>query len=109
MMVERGALDDAFRFADLAYPDLRNRYPPEDVRWLISPPLGLETTKLFTPKMAPFRDDPRFWQVALRTGLISYWQTTQQWPDFCRDQLPACKANAARAVGEGVRPSAPGA
>ena len=106
MMVERGALDDAFRFADLAYPDLRNRYPPEDVRWLISPPLGLETTKLFTPKMAPFRDDPRFWQVALRTGLISYWQTTQQWPDFCRDQLPACKANAARAVGEGVRPSA---
>ena len=45
--------------------------------------------------MAPFRNDPRFWQVALRTGLVNYWQTTQQWPDFCRGQLSTCKARAA--------------
>ena len=47
--------------------------------------------------MTPFRNDPRFWQVALRTGLINYWQTTQQWPDFCRGQLDTCKARAAAA------------
>jgi DNA-binding winged helix-turn-helix (wHTH) protein/TolB-like protein len=98
VMVQAGALEDAFRFAELAYPDNRNLYPADDDRWLTSPPKGLDTTRLFTPKMAPFRNDPRFWSVALRTGLVNYWQTTQQWPDFCRGQLDTCKARAAEVV-----------
>jgi DNA-binding winged helix-turn-helix (wHTH) protein/TolB-like protein len=98
VLVEFGALDDAFRFAELAYPDNRRLYPPDDDRWMTSPPKGLDTTRLFTPKMAPLRNDPRFWQVALRTGLVNYWQTTQQWPDFCRSQLDTCKARAAEVV-----------
>jgi hypothetical protein len=48
--------------------------------------------------MAPFRDDPRFWSVALRAGLVDYWRTTQAWPDFCRDQIDACKSRAAQAA-----------
>jgi hypothetical protein len=98
MMVVMGELDDAFRFAELGYPDTRRLYPPDDDRWLISPPRGLDPGRLFAPKMAPFRNDPRFWQVALRTGLVNYWETTQQWPDFCRSQLEVCKARAADAI-----------
>ncbi len=98
MMVHVGALDDAYRFAEFGYADLRKLYPPDDDRWLTAPPRWLDTARLFLPAMAPFRDDPRFWPVALRSGLIDYWQTTQQWPDFCRGQLDACKAHAAQAV-----------
>lgn len=97
-MVQTGALDDAFRFAELGYPDTRHLYPIDDDRWLTNPPRGFNTTRLFTPKMAAFRNDPRFWQVALRTGLVNYWLTTQQWPDFCRGQLDACKARAEAAA-----------
>ena len=104
MMVERGALDDAFRFAGLAYPDDRYLYPPNDDRWMTSPPSGLDTTRLFTPKMAPFRNDPRFWQVEFcAPAWANYWQTTQQWPDFCSGQLDTCKARAAEAVRDDVK------
>ena len=96
-MVAVGEMDDAFRFAELGYPDTRRLYPIDDDRWLTAPPYGLDTSQLFTPRMAPFRDDPRFWSVALRTGLVNYWQTTQAWPDFCRGQLDACKMRAAAA------------
>jgi DNA-binding winged helix-turn-helix (wHTH) protein/TolB-like protein/tetratricopeptide (TPR) repeat protein len=95
VMVVTGQLDDAFRFAELGYPDTRRLYPPEDDRWQLAPPNCLDTGALFTPRMTPFRNDPRFWSVALRTGLVNYWQTTQQWPDFCRGQLDTCKARAA--------------
>jgi DNA-binding winged helix-turn-helix (wHTH) protein/TolB-like protein len=98
MMVRMGALDEAFKFAELAYPDVRNLYPPEDDRWLTAPPPSLDTTRLFAPTMAPFRDDPRFWSVALRAGLVDYWRTTQAWPDFCRDRLDTCKSRAAQSA-----------
>jgi hypothetical protein len=91
-MVAAGALDDAFRFASLAYPDNRALYPSQDDRWLIRRVPGIEVSLLFNPIMAPFRDDPRFWPVAVRTGLVNYWLTTQKWPDFCKNQLDRCKA-----------------
>lgn len=98
MMVRTGSLDDAFRFADLAFPDLRRLYPPDDDRWLTAPPSGFDLRDLFLPVMAPFRNDRRFWPLAVRTGLVNYWLTTQQWPDFCRDQIATCKARAADAM-----------
>jgi DNA-binding winged helix-turn-helix (wHTH) protein/TolB-like protein len=97
-MVNWGALDDAFRFALLALPDNRALYPPQDDRWLTRRVPGIEIYRLFNPNMAPFRDDPRFWPVAVRTGLVNYWQTTQKWPDFCLSQLDSCKAMAAKAA-----------
>ncbi len=96
-MVERGDLDDAFRFAELAYPDHRHLYPLGADGWLINPPLGLDPVGLFTPKMKPFRDDPRFWDVALRSGLVDYWRSTGAWPDDCQNQLAVCQARAAAA------------
>jgi DNA-binding winged helix-turn-helix (wHTH) protein/TolB-like protein len=97
-MVSAGALDDAYRFASLAYPDNRALYPSRDDRWLTKPVPGIGTVRLFNPNMAPFRDDPRFWPVAVRTGLVNYWQTTQKWPDFCLSQLDRCKAMASKAA-----------
>jgi tetratricopeptide (TPR) repeat protein len=97
-MVSVGALDDAYRFASLAYPDNRVLYPSRDDRWLTRPVPGIGTVRLFNPNMAPFRDDPRFWPVAVRTGLVNYWQTTQKWPDFCLSQLDRCKALASEAA-----------
>ncbi|MGH6987453.1 MAG: winged helix-turn-helix domain-containing protein [Caulobacteraceae bacterium] len=97
-MVERGALDDAFRFAEIAYPDDRRLYPPGADGWLIHPPLGLDPGWLFTPRMKPFRDDPRFWDVAVRTGLAAYWHSTGSWPDDCQHQLALCQSRAAAAL-----------
>jgi DNA-binding winged helix-turn-helix (wHTH) protein/tetratricopeptide (TPR) repeat protein len=94
-----GRLDDAFRLAALAYPDLRGYAPSGADAWLLSgvanaPP----TAMLFSPQMKPFRDDPRFWEVAVRTGLVDYWRTTGFWPDFCQSQLDSCKRLAAAAA-----------
>lgn len=97
-MVRSGDLDAAFRFADLVYPDNRNLYPPNSDQWIIHPPPGLDTTWLFLPAMKPFRDDPRFWDVAVRTGLAGYWLTTGSWPDFCAPQLDRCKRLATAAA-----------
>ena len=104
-MVQLGDLDDAFRFAERAFPDNRQLYPPDDDRWITAPPLGRDTTRLFTPIMAPFRKDPRFWGVALRTGLIDYWQTTQQWPDFCRPSARRLQTLGGAGGGDGPRPN----
>ncbi|HEV2365392.1 MAG TPA: winged helix-turn-helix domain-containing protein [Caulobacteraceae bacterium] len=106
-MVERGALDDAFRFAEIAYPDNRRLYPPGADGWLVNPPLGLDPAWLFTPRMKPFRDDPRFWDVAVRTGLAAYWRSTGAWPDDCQHQLAMCQSRAAAAVARD-RPLDPG-
>lgn len=96
-MVRLGALDDAFRFAALAYPDHRNLYPVDADAWITEPWQWPDPSWLFTPPMEPFRNDPRFWAVAVRSGLVDYWQSTGSWPDFCLQQLDRCKSLAAAA------------
>ncbi len=56
------------------------------------------TDSLFRPKFSDFHKDPRFMQVAKRLGLLDYWRSSGQWPDFClRADLPYdCKAEAAK-------------
>jgi DNA-binding winged helix-turn-helix (wHTH) protein/TolB-like protein len=73
-----GDLDGAFAQARLYDPD--NPYAPP---------------YLFLPPTAPMRSDPRFMALARKLGLVDYWQAAQQWPDFCRGQLDACKVRAA--------------
>jgi TolB-like protein len=97
-MVRLGRIDEAFRLAALAFPDNRGFAPAEADAWILRPPPGLDTGWLFSPAMKPFRDDPRFWDVAVRTGLVNYWQTTGSWPDFCQPQLDSCKRLAAVAA-----------
>jgi tetratricopeptide (TPR) repeat protein len=56
------------------------------------------TDALFRPNTRNLRQDPRFMQVAKRFGLLDYWRTTGQWPDFCSEPglLYDCKAEAAK-------------
>ena len=91
-----GDVDGAFREADLAYT-------PETM----GPAVGLwygstgGTGVLFSPSTLSMRRDPRFMTLAARIGLVDYWRSTGQWPDFCNEPgLPYdCTAQAARATG----------
>jgi class 3 adenylate cyclase/tetratricopeptide (TPR) repeat protein len=75
-----GFVDDAFRLADQASAQ------------------SDDLSTLFTPLVAPMRQDPRFMALAARLGLVGYWEATKRWPDFCGDAgLPyACADEAAR-------------
>jgi tetratricopeptide (TPR) repeat protein len=53
---------------------------------------------LFRPHMRPMLADPRFMDVAHRTGILSVWRKSGDWPDFCNDpKLPYdCRREAAK-------------
>ncbi|WP_293899840.1 hypothetical protein [Phenylobacterium sp.] len=80
-----GRLDDAF--TGLADP----RLDPEATGQL-----------LFEPLMVPVRQDPRFWPVAARAGLVDYWRRRGVWPDFRRD--PAHPIDCQRAADRAAPP-----
>lgn len=47
--------------------------------------LSHDASILFRPWMATIRRDPRFMVLARRLGLVDYWRTSGQWPDFCAE------------------------
>ena len=53
---------------------------------------------IFRPAFREVQRDPRFIQVAANLGLLKYWRTADEWPDFCfQPDLPYdCKAEAAK-------------
>lgn len=53
---------------------------------------------LFRPTLAAFRRDPRFIPIVHRAGLVDYWRSSGQWPDFCFEpDFPYdCKKEAAK-------------
>jgi len=53
---------------------------------------------IFRPAFKELHRDPRFIRVVHRIGLVNYWRTTGEWPDFCfAAELPYdCKAEAAK-------------
>lgn len=59
------------------------------------------TEAFFLPPTAAMRADPRFMPLMRDIGLLDYWRSSNQWPDFCTDEkLPYdCKTEAARLVG----------
>jgi DNA-binding winged helix-turn-helix (wHTH) protein/TolB-like protein len=85
MLAGLGDVDGAFAASD-RYATAFHTYDP------IYPPY------LFLPQTAAMRLDPRFMKLAARLGLVDYWRTTGNWPDFCAEPgLPYnCKAEAAR-------------
>jgi tetratricopeptide (TPR) repeat protein len=58
----------------------------------------IQSEILFRPGFAHVRADPRFMPVAAELGLVRYWRTSGQWPDFCVDEKLRydCKAEAAK-------------
>lgn len=67
----------AFHREDELFPILLNWQYPEKVDQVIG--------VLFRPSLNQFRHDPRFMRVAVRLGLLQYWQSSGKWPDFCFD------------------------
>jgi hypothetical protein len=62
--------------------------------------LAVTVSVFFRPALKSARNDPRFMQIAWRSGLVAYWMKSGQWPDFCSEpDLPYdCKAEAAKLV-----------
>jgi TolB-like protein len=88
LLARLGDVDGAFAVAD--------KFPLQVAFYdLAGPPA------LFTTAAAPMRRDPRFMRLAAKLGLVDYWRSTGNWPDFCSEPgLPYdCKAEAARIFG----------
>ena len=68
------------------------------LKWRRMDLVDVLTAVLFRPAFANLHKDRRFMQVADRLGLLTYWRTTDRWPDFCFEPgLPYdCKAEAAK-------------
>jgi DNA-binding SARP family transcriptional activator/tetratricopeptide (TPR) repeat protein len=58
------------------------------------------TISFFYPEMKAVRHDVRFMSTIADSGLVAFWATSGQWPDFCRDKdLPySCKDAAAKVL-----------
>ena len=64
-----GFVDDAFRLAQQVPPSASSD----------------DLSTLFTPLVAPMRQDPGFMALAAQLGLVGYWKSAARWPDFCAD------------------------
>ena len=75
--------------AGLAVQALGQFHQTDDVfRWLAMIPVPIAAGAadvLFRPSLVEVRRDPRFMTVAKRIGLVDYWQSSGNWPDFCSD------------------------
>ncbi len=60
--------------------------------------LALLGVVYFRPELREFRRAPRFLQVMKRAGLLDYWRSSGNWPDFCfyADMTYDCRKEAAK-------------
>lgn len=58
------------------------------------------TISFFYPEMKSVRHDVRFMSTIARSGLVKFWATSGQWPDFCTDKdlRYSCKEVAAEVL-----------
>ncbi len=92
VLADLGFPDDAFRMADQW---ARTRLTAFDSpQYLFFPSAGPHSDVF----PAALRSDPRFIALAAKIGLVDYWRSTGNWPDFCTEPgLPYdCKAEAAK-------------
>ena len=92
-MSELGRLDDTYRLASLAYPDIRAATPElEEAQWLRREKPFFDTTVLYRAEWAPMRADTRFIALVERIRLLDYWRAGHP-PDFCEtERVPVCEA-----------------
>ena len=86
-----GDQDGVYAIAGKLYPRRVGRTPAETERIWLDDPGGVAPLEFITsPAAAPMRRDPRYLQLAQRTGLLDYWRSGRT-PDFCRKQPePIC-------------------
>jgi hypothetical protein len=67
-------------------PDYRGATPEErDARWLANPSQDIVRV-LYWWQLRALRADPGIIPVFDRLGLIDYWRSTGEWPDFCESE-----------------------
>ena len=67
------------------------------LRWPTTSDIGFAGV-MFRPQFRDFWRDPQSMRAAAHLGMLSYWQKTGKWPDFCSEpDLPYdCKKEAAK-------------
>jgi hypothetical protein len=86
-----GDLDAVFALANRGYRDVACcSAAVQEQQWLATGGAYPSRSALFGKAMAPVRADPRFIEVARRTGLLAYWKSGHP-PDFCSfERAPVC-------------------
>jgi hypothetical protein len=85
-----GDFDAAYAIADHIYPDRIGRGPDDEERLWLNDPDSMPTIFIASEAGAALRTDPRYVQLAERTGLLRYWRSGRL-PDFCAKQHePVC-------------------
>ncbi|MCL6699716.1 TIR domain-containing protein [Sphingomonas sp. NSE70-1] len=90
-LAQLGDQDGAYAIAAKLYPQRVGRTPAETERIWMEEPDTVQTDFIASPGSAPMRRDPRYIQLAERSGLLAYWRSGRP-PDFCRRHPePICK------------------
>jgi TolB-like protein len=90
VLASLGDQDGSYAIANKIYPRRLGRTAVETERIWLEQPEFANPEFITSPAAAPMRRDPRYLQVAERTGLLAYWRTGRR-PDFCRkDPEPIC-------------------
>ena len=80
-----GRRDEAFGVLEVFLADAF--VPPSPAErerhFLRLPWASSKTSVLFRASFAEMRADPRMWSLFRRLGLVDYWRTSGEWPDFC--------------------------
>lgn len=86
-----GDLNDAFVLAQRGYRDVQCCSKAEqEQQWLATGGTYYPRWELLGKGMASLRADPRFTEIARRTGLLAYWKSGHP-PDFCTvERVPVC-------------------
>ena len=68
------------------------------VNWQRKDLVRYVTDVVFRPAFDEFWRNPRSMRVAARLGVLQYWKSSGQWPDFCNDPRLKynCKTEAAK-------------
>jgi hypothetical protein len=87
-----GDLDSVFALGDRGYRDIECCTAAEqEKQWLATGGAYYPRWELFGKAMVAARRDPRFIEIARRTGLLAYWKSGHP-PDFCAfEQAPVCR------------------
>jgi DNA-binding winged helix-turn-helix (wHTH) protein/TolB-like protein len=86
-LIQLGDNDDAFAIAERSFPDRVGRNAADQERIFLDSPWVPDTDIITGPATASLRRDPRYFELARRTGLLAYWRSGRL-PDFCKPPQP---------------------
>ncbi len=83
-----GRMNEAFVLIDSGLPRMTAATAEErDALFLDRPYIVPQVRgRLFLASSSALREDPRIIDVFERLGLLDYWRTSGQWPDFCETE-----------------------